>query len=156
MTSSLAAQPKEATLGFEEVRSLLMQRFPFLMVDRVLEYVPGKWVRAVKNVTGNEFHFVGHFPDRAIMPGVLIVEAMAQTVGLLSILRDPDEGNAQPGYGYLATANISFHRQVTPGDQLQIYAELVRRMGRFVVAKVVASTERVAARGEIVIGLESE
>jgi 3-hydroxyacyl-[acyl-carrier-protein] dehydratase len=156
MNAAIAPPPGEPLLGFEEVRSLLLQRFPFLMVDRVLECVPGKSVRTLKNVTGNEIHFIGHFPNRAIMPGVLIVEAMAQTVGLLTMLGGPAEPTLQKRLGYLASANVSFHRPVTPGDQLEIEAELVRRMGRFVVAKVVAFAGKVAAQGEIVIGLEQD
>jgi 3-hydroxyacyl-[acyl-carrier-protein] dehydratase len=156
MNAATARPTGGPLLGFEEVRSLLLQRFPFLMVDRVLESLPGKSVRTLKNVTGNEFHFIGHFPDRAVMPGVLIVEAMAQTVGLLTLLGESTEPGPQPRLGYLASANVSFHRPVTPGDQLEIEAELVRRMGRFVVAKVVAFAGQVAAKGEIVIGLEQE
>jgi 3-hydroxyacyl-[acyl-carrier-protein] dehydratase len=156
MKSTTVLEPRGSSLGFEEVRSLLLQRFPFLMVDRVLEYVPGKSVRTLKNVTGNEFHFMGHFPDRAVMPGVLIVEAMAQTVGLLTMLGVSTELTPQQRLGYLASANVSFHQTVTPGDQLEIEAELVRRVGRFLVAKVVARAGKVAAQGEIVIGLGPE
>ena len=156
MNPTTALDPGGTALGIEEVRSLLLQRFPFLMVDRVLEYVPGRSVRTLKNVTGNEFHFTGHFPDRPVMPGVLIVEAMAQTVGLLTMLGESTERTPQRRLGYLAKANVSFHQTVTPGDQLEIEAELVRRIGRFVVAKVVAFAGKVAAKGEIVIGLEQE
>jgi 3-hydroxyacyl-[acyl-carrier-protein] dehydratase len=156
MSRDAAVQTGGAALGYEEVRSLLLQRFPFLMVDRVLDYVPGNWVRTIKNITGNELHFLGHFPDRAVMPGVLIVEAMAQTVGLLIMLGSATEPARAPRFGYLASANVSFHQPVTPGDQLEIEAKLVRHLSRFVIAKVVAFAGKVAARGEIVIGLDQE
>ena len=74
------------TLNFEQVRGLLAHRFPFLMIDRVMELERDKRLRALKHVTGNELCFVGHFPDHAIFPGVLILEAMAQSVSLLDLL----------------------------------------------------------------------
>ena len=71
------------TMEFQEVRTHLKQRFPFLMVDRVLELEPGKRIKALKNVTGSEIQFLGHFPDFAVMPGTLIVEAFGQSASLL-------------------------------------------------------------------------
>lgn len=76
-------KPAPITLEFEEVRKLLKQRFPMIMVDRVLELEPGKRVKAIKNVTGSEIQFLGHFPDFAVMPGTLIVEAFGQSASLL-------------------------------------------------------------------------
>lgn len=71
------------TMNFEEIKGLLKQRFPFIMVDRVLEIEPGKKIKALKNVTGNEIQFLGHFPEHAIMPGIFIVEAIGQSASIL-------------------------------------------------------------------------
>ena len=103
------------TLGIQEISELLPHRFPFLLVDRVLELVPGEYCRALKNVSVNEPFFTGHFPGNPTMPGVLILESMAQTgaIILLSV-----EGGHQ-GTIYLAGAErVKFRRTVVPGDVL--------------------------------------
>jgi 3-hydroxyacyl-[acyl-carrier-protein] dehydratase len=149
------ARPATASISFEELRALLPQSFPFLMVDRVLSWDAGERITTIKNVTGNEAHFPGHFPGRAIMPGVLIIEAMAQSIGLLSALSSPHKSQ-RPGIGYLANANVSFHKPVVPGDQLRIDAALVRTVGKLQVAKVKARVSELVARGEIVVAAAQE
>lgn len=120
-------------MGDDEIRRILPHRYPFLLVDRVLEWGERR-VRALKNVTHNEPFFVGHFPERPIMPGVLILEGMAQTVGLL-ISRE------QPGRsGYLVGVDRArFRRPVQPGDQIVYEAELERGREGFYRARVQAS-----------------
>ncbi len=114
-------------LDWKEIQRLLPHRYPFLLIDRVLELELGKRVRALKNVTFNEEFFQGHFPDLPLMPGVLILEALAQASGLLAA-RTADTG---PYVGtILLFAGIDkarFRRQVSPGDQLILEAELVRQ-----------------------------
>lgn len=119
----------------DEIFSILPHRYPFLLVDRVLEWGDGR-VRALKNVTHNEPFFVGHFPGRPIMPGVLILEGMAQTVGLLV-------GREQPGQsGYLVGVDRArFRRPVQPGDQIVYEAELERSREGFYRARVQASVD---------------
>lgn len=103
------------TITIEEIREILPHRYPFLLVDRVLEVVPGKRCVGVKNVTINESFFQGHFPGQAIMPGVLILESMAQ-VGLVMMKFHLDEGRKLAMLG--GVDNARFKKPVVPGDQL--------------------------------------
>ena len=109
-----------------EVTKHLPHRYPFLLVDRVLECTPGESVVAIKNVTINEPFFPGHFPQRPVMPGVLIMEAMAQASGMLAYRTDPSL--EQPGslYFFVGMDKVRFKRQVEPGDQLRFEVDLVR------------------------------
>ncbi|MBC6421626.1 MAG: 3-hydroxyacyl-ACP dehydratase FabZ [Hormoscilla sp. SP12CHS1] len=123
---------KEKTvITLEEITKLLPHRYPFLLVDRIIEYVPGQKAVGIKNVTCNEPHFQGHFPERPIMPGVLIVEAMAQVGGVL-LTQLPD----CPGGLSMLTGidKAKFRRPVVPGHQLVITAQLLgvkrRRFGK--------------------------
>ena len=102
-------------------------RYPFLLVDRVLEVVPGERIRALKNVTANEPFFNGHFPQRPIMPGVLILEALAQTAGLLTVCSQKAQAKADtPAMYFLAGIDgARFKRMVTPGDTLYLEAEVL-------------------------------
>ena len=101
---------------------LLPHRYPFALVDRLVEYQPGKSATAVKNVTINEPHFQGHFPERPLMPGVLIVEAMAQVGGLI-VTQMPDLPKGL--FVFAGIDNVRFRRPVVPGDQLIINCELL-------------------------------
>ena len=107
-------------MSIHEVLAHLPQRFPILMIDRVLECEPGKRILALKNVSANEPYFPGHFPHRPVMPGVLILEAMAQAAGILvfrTLGTKPDEKSV---YYYAGIDNARFKRPVEPGDQLRI------------------------------------
>src|SRR3990172_11714959 len=109
-----------AEMDIHQVLEHLPQRFPLLMVDRVLECEPGKRIKALKNVSGNEPYFPGHFPQRPVMPGVLILESMAQAAGILvfrTLGRRPDDKSV---YYYAGIDNARFKRPVAPGDQLEI------------------------------------
>lgn len=113
-------------LDFEEVRSLLKQRFPMLMVDSVLALEPGKSIRATKNVTGNELHFLGHFPQRAVMPGTLIVEAIGQAASILfsKTTEIPIENEE-----FLVLGSISDMRflvPIVPGDRMDIEVKVLK------------------------------
>jgi len=111
-----------AVLSSEQIMGLLPHRYPFALVDRVIEHEPGKRAIAIKNVTLNEPQFQGHFPDRPLMPGVLIVEAMAQVGGLI-VTQMP---NLPKGlFVFAGIDGVRFRRPVVPGDQLKITCELL-------------------------------
>jgi 3-hydroxyacyl-[acyl-carrier-protein] dehydratase len=116
-------------LDFEDVRSLLKQRFPMLMVDIVSELDPGKLIRAIKNVTGNELHFLGHFPQRAVMPGTLIVEAIGQAASILfAKTTDTPIGNDE----FLVLGSINQMRflvPIVPGDRMEIEIKVLKIVG---------------------------
>ena len=103
-----------------EVLEHLPQRYPFLMVDRVKECEPGRRIVALKNVSGNEPYFQGHFPGRPIMPGVLILEAMAQAAGILVFKTEGEKPKEDTLYYYAGIDNARFKKPVLPGDQLEI------------------------------------
>ncbi len=114
---------------FMDINAVMRQlphRYPFLLVDRVLECTPGKSIRAVKNVTINEHFFAGHFPHRPVMPGVIIIEALAQAAGILAFVTAgvmPDEHSR---FFFVGIDKARFRRPVEPGDQLILKAELQR------------------------------
>jgi len=110
-------------IDINEIIQLLPHRYPFLLVDRVLEFEPSKRVVGIKNVTSNEPFFVGHFPGKPIMPGVLIVEAMAQTGGILAFKSFPEmKGSVL----FIGIDNARFRRPVIPGDQLKMVVNVVK------------------------------
>src|SRR5210317_724935 len=112
-------------MDVKEIREYLPHRYPFLLVDRVVELVPGESIVAYKNVTVNEPFFNGHFPDHPVMPGVLIVEAMAQAAGILGFKtmdKTPQDGSI---YYFVGADNLRFKRPVVPGDRLQLEAKVM-------------------------------
>ena len=113
------------TMDIHKVLSLLPHRYPFLLIDRVLEFKPERHLVALKNVSYNEPFFTGHFPVRPVMPGVLIVEAMAQATGLLAMASRPDEVTNKTLYYFVGIDNARFKRPVEPGDQLIMTVDLV-------------------------------
>ncbi len=108
-----------------EILTMLPHAYPFLLVDRILEVEPGKRIVGIKNVTYNEPFFPGHFPGRPIMPGVLIVEAMAQTAGVLVFESITEESRKEPVF-FLGMDNVRFRKPVIPGDQLRLELEITR------------------------------
>jgi len=115
------------TFSVEEIQKLLPHRYPFALVDRIIDYVPGKKAVGIKNVTVNEPHFQGHFPGRPIMPGVLIVEAMAQVGGVVMTQMPGMDGGL---FVFAGIDKVRFRRPVVPGDRLQMTVELLRLRGR--------------------------
>jgi 3-hydroxyacyl-[acyl-carrier-protein] dehydratase len=107
-------------MDIQQVLAHLPQRYPFLMIDRVLECEPGKRIRALKNVSANEPHFAGHFPGRPVMPGVLILEAMAQAAGILVFRTQQTQPDENSVYYYAGIDNARFKRPVVPGDPLEL------------------------------------
>ena len=114
-----------AEMDIHEVLAFLPQRFPILMIDRVLECEPGNRILALKNVSANEPYFPGHFPSRPVMPGVLILEAMAQAAGILAFRTLGTKPDAKSVYYYAGIDNARFKRPVEPGDQLQIEVSVI-------------------------------
>lgn len=113
-------------IDIREILDMLPHRYPFLLVDRVLECVPFKYIKAIKNVTFNEHFFTGHFPGKPVMPGVLLLEAMAQTTGLLAFLSYNARNDHASMYYLVGVDNARFRRPVVPGDQLLLTATLKR------------------------------
>ena len=137
-------------MTFEEVRATLKQRFPMLMVDTVISLEPGKSIRTTKNVTGNEIHFLGHFPELAVMPGTLIVEAIGQSA---SILFSKTTGTGtQPGE-FLVLGSINemrFLAPVVPGDRMEIDVQVLKFIEGFALVETVATVEAtVVAKGKL-------
>ena len=131
-----------------EIRKLIPHRYPFLLVDKVLELEPGKRIVAIKNVTANEPFFQGHFPEFPIMPGVLIIEALAQAAGICTSSME-GEGSGKLGL-FAAIDGVKFKRPVVPGDVLKLEAEIVMNKMGVIKAKVKATVEnQLAAEGEI-------
>ena len=112
-------------IEIKEIMAILPHAYPFLLVDRIVEIEPGKRVVGIKNVTYNEPFFPGHFPGRPIMPGVLIVEAMAQTAGVLIFNSLPQEDHKKTVF-FLVIDNVRFRKPVIPGDQLRMELEITR------------------------------
>jgi 3-hydroxyacyl-[acyl-carrier-protein] dehydratase len=137
-------------MTFEEVRATLKQRFPMLMVDSVLSLEPGKSIRAIKNVTGNEIQFLGHFPEHAVMPGTLIVEAIGQAA---SILFSKTTGTGTQPDEFLVLGSINQMRflvPVVPGNRLEIDVHVLKFMGGFALVEAVATVDStVVAKGSL-------
>lgn len=141
------------TMNIQRILQLLPHRYPFLLVDRVVECVQGEYIKAYKNVTFNEPFFQGHFPNAPIMPGVLILEALAQTGGLLvASAMESTEGKL---FLFTGLDKVKFRKQVTPGDKLELVCSNLRmklalckmEAKAYVDGKVVCEAELTAAVG---------
>ena len=152
MSATAPTMPVDVT----RIQELLPHRFPFLLIDRVIELDPHKRIRALKNVTANEPFFQGHFPGHPVMPGVLVVEAMAQAGGLLTQLSlETTPGKSEKLFYLVKVDNARFNRMVVPGDQLDIEVVLkrmIRNMAQYdcvarVDGKIAASAEILCAEG---------
>lgn len=142
-------------IGIEGILKFLPHRYPFLLVDRVLSIEPPKTIVALKNVTVNEPFFQGHFPELRIMPGVLIVEAMAQAGGILVYHSIPDPEKKLVLFSKID--NMKFRRPVVPGDQLRLEVELLKLKGKFfrVHARALVDGE-VVVEGQMLASLQDK
>src|SRR5208283_4771906 len=138
------------TMTFEEVKAHLKQRFPFIMVDRVLELEPGKRIKTLKNVAGNEIQFLGHFPDFAIMPGTFIIEAIGQSASIL-FSRTTGTGMNSREFMVLAAVNdMRFLVPVLPGHTMTIEVNILKMTGEAALVEGVACVEDiVVTRGKL-------
>ena len=138
-------------LDIKEIMEIIPQRAPFLMIDRVEEYVPGESAVAYKNVCINEWYFQGHFPGEPIMPGVLITEALAQT-GAVAILSMPENKGKNALFGGID--KMRFKQKVVPGDILKLEVKIIKSKGPVGIGEAIATVNgKVAAKGELTFAL---
>lgn len=141
-------------LNSNEIQQIIPHRYPFLLVDKILECIPGKRAVGRKCVTANEMHFMGHFPQKHVMPGVLIIEALAQT-GAVALLMEENNQGKLAYFGGIKKAR--FRRQVVPGDVLELHCEIIMRKGQVGIGKATAYVEgEVAAEGELTFAITEE
>jgi beta-hydroxyacyl-ACP dehydratase FabZ len=141
-------------MDIKQILATLPHRYPFLLVDRILELEPGKRAVGIKNVTMNEEFFIGHFPGNPIMPGVLVMEAMAQVGGILLLSTTGNEGKLALFGG---ADKMRFRRQILPGDQLVTEVVILKCRGDIGRVKVTGRVDgKVAAEGEYIFVLKKE
>jgi len=139
------------TMDIHQILDYLPHRYPILLVDRVLEVVPGERIRALKNVTVNEPFFPGHYPHHPVMPGVLIVEAMAQTAAILSFKTMGNKPDDKSVYYFVGIDGARFKKPVSPGDQLIVEVSLqYNKRGMWKFAGVAKVDGQVAAEAELI------
>ena len=144
------------TMDIHQILKLLPHRYPFLLVDRVTQLELGKSIQALKNVTINEPFFNGHFPHRPVMPGVLILEAMAQAAALLSFATQGVTPDDKTVYYFAGIDGARFKRPVEPGDQLMLHAELDRMKSGIFKFKARATVgEELAVQAELICTMRS-
>ena len=141
-------------MNLEEIKKILPHRYPFLLVDRVLEVKKGKYCKALKNISGNEEVFQGHFPSQAVLPGVMIIEAMAQTAGIVIHSGKEDASSSEIVF-FAGIDKAKFRIPVVPGDQLVLETILINQRRNFWVFEGKASVEdKLAAQAEIKLMLQ--
>ncbi len=134
-------------LDIKQIMEIIPQRAPFLMIDRVEDYEPGKYCIAYKNVCINEPYFQGHFPSQPIMPGVLIIEALAQA-GAIAILSKPENKGKNALFG--GVDKLRFKKQVVPGDVLRLEVKVIKEKASIGIGEAVAYVnDKVAVKGEL-------
>ena len=134
----------------EEIMKILHHRYPFLLLDRLEVEVPGEKGVGIKNVTMNEEFFQGHFPNNPVMPGVLQIEAMAQTAGAVTIAQHEDYADKNVSVLFMGIEGVKFRRQVKPGDQLRMHVERIKARRNIFVFKAVAMVDgQVASEAEL-------
>ena len=138
-------------LDKEEIKKIIPQRDPFLMIDEVEQFVPGESCTAYKNVNEDEYYFKGHFPGNPIMPGVLMVEALAQT-GAVAILSMKENKGRNALFGGIN--NLKFKKQVVPGDRLKLEVKIIKRKGPIGIGEAIATVNgKIAVKGELTFAI---
>ena len=139
-------------LNSNEIQQILPHRYPFLMVDKIVELEPGKSAKGIKCVSANEMQFMGHFPQMHVMPGVLIIEALAQT-GACAILCEEENKGKIAFFGGIK--NARFRKQVVPGDVLELSCEIVSRRGPVGIGKACATVDgKIAVTAELTFAIQ--
>ena len=141
-------------MSLEEIKKILPHRYPFLLVDRVLEVQKGNYCKALKNISGNEEVFQGHFPGQAVLPGVMIIEALAQTAGIVIHSGKEDASSSEIVF-FAGIDKAKFRIPVVPGDQLVLETSLINQRSNFWVFEGKASVDdKLAAQAEIKLMLQ--
>lgn len=134
-------------LNSNQIEEILPHRYPFLMIDRITECEPGKYAKGIKCISANEMQFMGHFPNQHVMPGVLLIEALAQT-GAVAILTQEENKGKIAFFGGIK--NARFKKQVVPGDRVELSCELVIMKGPLGIGRAVAAVDgKVAVTAEL-------
>ncbi len=140
-------------LNKEEIKNIIPQREPFLMIDEVENYVPGESAVAYKNISEDEYYFKGHFPGNPIMPGVLMIEALAQT-GAVAILSKEENKGKNALFGGIN--KLKFRKQVVPGDKLKLEVKIIKKKGPVGIGEATATVDgKVAVKGELMFAIVS-
>ena len=139
-------------LDSNQIQEILPHRYPFLLIDRITDCVPGQTADGVKAVSANEMQFLGHFPSQHVMPGVLLLEALAQT-GAVALLTEEENKGKIVFFGGVRSAK--FKRQVVPGDLVELHCEIINRKGHIGVGKAVAKVgDEIAVTAELMFAIE--
>lgn len=140
-------------LNSNEIQQILPHRYPFLLVDRIVECEPGRMAKGIKCVSANEMQFLGHFPQKHVMPGVLIIEALAQT-GAVALLMEEENKGKIALFGGIKSAR--FKKQVVPGDVLELNCEIIMRRGPVGIGKAAAYVDgELAVSAELTFAIEA-
>ena len=138
-------------LNKEQIKEIIPQREPFLMIDEVEQYIPGESCTAYKNIKEEEYYFKGHFPGNPIMPGVLMVEALAQT-GAVAILSMEENKGKNALFGGIN--NLKFKKQVIPGDRLKLEVKIIKKKGPIGIGEAIAKKKKkIAVKGELTFAI---
>ncbi|MDO4978093.1 MAG: 3-hydroxyacyl-ACP dehydratase FabZ [Eubacteriales bacterium] len=141
-------------LNSNQIQEIIPHRYPFLLVDRIIECEPGKMAKGIKCVTANEMQFLGHFPQKHVMPGVLIIEALAQTGAVALLLQEENKGKIALFGGI---KNAKFKRQVIPGDVLELNCEIIKSKGPIGVGKAEAYVDgKLAVTAELTFAIDKD
>ena len=141
-------------LNSNEIQEILPHRYPFLLVDRIVDGEPGKSAKGIKCVTANEMQFLGHFPQKHVMPGVLIIEALAQTGAVALLSLEENKGKIALFGGI---KNAKYKRQVVPGDVLELICEIIASKGPIVIGKAEAYVDgKLAVSAELTFAIDKE
>jgi len=139
-------------LNSNEIQQILPHRYPFLLVDKIIEMEPGKSAKGIKCVSSNEMQFMGHFPQLHVMPGVLIIEALAQT-GACALLCEEENKGKIAFFGGIK--NARFRKQVVPGDVLELSCEIISRRGPVGIGKACATVDgKIAVTAELTFAIQ--
>lgn len=133
-------------LNSNQIQEILPHRYPFLLVDKIVDFEPGQWAKGIKCVSANEMQFLGHFPQKHVMPGVLIVEALAQTGAVAILCKEENKGKIA-FFGGIKKAR--FRKQVVPGDVLELSCEIIAQKGPVGIGKAIATVN-----GEVAVDAE--
>jgi len=146
----------DTTMDINEVLKYLPHRYPFLLIDRVLEYKEGETLTAIKNVSYNENYFTGHFPQRPVMPGVLILEALAQATGILSFKTNGTKPSDKSLYYFVGIDKARFKKPVEPGDQLILEVKILKKKGPMWKFEAKASVDGAVVATAVLMCAEKE